>query len=179
MKTLTDAELLLLGLIAEMPRHGYELENVIDDRGMREWTGIAFSSIYFVLNKLESLGLVTAEQPSGEKARKQYSVTASGKKALRAQSLKALTECRPTHASVLLGMIHWPLLNKAEALKALRARKLAIADERARLERIHILRQPLPDHVDVMFEYSLGQLAAESEWVAKTIAYMELRPELK
>ena len=70
MKAHTDAELLLLGLIAEMPRHGYELERVIDDRGMREWTGIAFSSIYFVLNKLEGLALVKAEQPSSEKARK-------------------------------------------------------------------------------------------------------------
>ncbi len=179
MKTLTDAELLLLGLVAEMPRHGYELEHVIEDRGMREWTGIAFSSIYFVLNKLEGLALVKAEQPSGEKARKQYSVTATGKKALRAQSLKALGECRPAHASVLMGMIHWPLLNKAEALKALRVRKMSIANEQARLEHVHISRQPLPDHVDVMFEYSLGQLAAESDWVTKTIAYMELKPELK
>lgn len=176
MKSLTDAELLLLGLVAEMSRHGYELERVIDDRGMREWTGIAFSSIYFVLNKLEGLALVKAEQPSSEKARKKYSVTATGRKALSTQSLKALCECRPAHPSVLMGMIHWPLLNKAEALKALRTRNLAIADERARLERVHISRQPLPDHVDVMFEYSLGQLAAESDWVAKTIAYMELRP---
>ena len=34
----TDAELLLLGLVAEMPRHGYELEQIIEERGMREWT---------------------------------------------------------------------------------------------------------------------------------------------
>ena len=47
-KLLTDSELLLLGLVAEMPRHGYELEQVIEQRGMREWTQIGFSSIYFV-----------------------------------------------------------------------------------------------------------------------------------
>ena len=52
-KDLTDNELLVLGLVAEMPRHGYELEQLIDRRGMREWTQIGFSSIYFVLGKLE------------------------------------------------------------------------------------------------------------------------------
>jgi DNA-binding PadR family transcriptional regulator len=61
MKHLTDAELLLLGLVAEMPRHGYELDQVIQQRGMREWTEIGFSSIYFVLGKLEKLGLATAK----------------------------------------------------------------------------------------------------------------------
>ena len=29
-KELTDAELLVLGLVAEMPRHGYQLEQVIE-----------------------------------------------------------------------------------------------------------------------------------------------------
>ena len=38
MKGLTDAELLLLGLVAEMPRHGYEFDQVIEQRGTREWT---------------------------------------------------------------------------------------------------------------------------------------------
>ena len=31
-KELTDAELLVLGLVAEMPRHGYELEREIERR---------------------------------------------------------------------------------------------------------------------------------------------------
>ena len=61
---LTDAELLVLGLVAEMPRHGYQLEQVIEERGMREWTRIGFSSIYFVLGKLRKMGLVTTIAPA-------------------------------------------------------------------------------------------------------------------
>lgn len=177
-KTLTDADLLVLGLIAEMPRHGYELEQVIDDRGMREWTEIGFSSIYFVLNKLERQKLVKAGKTSGVKARKRYSLTATGATALKAHSLKALAGFRAARSSVLLGMIHWPLLDKPVALHALRAREKAIADERARLRQLHLSRQPLPDHVDALFEYSLSQLSAEAKWAAETIAYMERRPEL-
>ena len=34
-RPLTDSELLLLGLLAEMPRHGYDLEHEIERRGLR------------------------------------------------------------------------------------------------------------------------------------------------
>ena len=43
---LQENELLILGLISEMPRHGYEIERVIAEREMREWTRIGFSSIF-------------------------------------------------------------------------------------------------------------------------------------
>jgi len=40
--------------VAEQPKHGYQIEQDITTRGMREWTEIGFSSIYYVLNKLEA-----------------------------------------------------------------------------------------------------------------------------
>ncbi|MBA3293044.1 MAG: PadR family transcriptional regulator, partial [Geodermatophilaceae bacterium] len=76
---LTDAELVLLGLVAERPRHGYDLETVIAERGVREWTALGFSSIYYVLNKLESRGLVSSERVSGrQKGRRTYTLTSAG-----------------------------------------------------------------------------------------------------
>ena len=35
---MTNAELAVLSLVAEKPRHGYEIEQVIEERGMRDWT---------------------------------------------------------------------------------------------------------------------------------------------
>ena len=175
-KTLTDSELLVLGLVAEMPRHGYELDIVIEQRGMREWTEIGFSSIYFVLGQLEKKGLVKAEAPAAAKAKKSYKLTAAGKKTLATQTLTALTTVRPNYSSLLMGMIHWPVLTKEQALDALRARKENVAKEAARLEDIHLERQPLPDYVDAMFDFSLGQLRAEAEWIGKTLDYMQTKP---
>ena len=43
---MTDAELAVLSLVAEQPCHGYEIEQVIEARGVREWTEVGFSSIY-------------------------------------------------------------------------------------------------------------------------------------
>ena len=39
---------------------------------MREWTQIGFSSIYYVLSKLEQRGLIKADSPANAKAKKSY-----------------------------------------------------------------------------------------------------------
>ena len=182
-KNLTDAELLLLGLVAEMPRHGYQLDQVIEQRGMREWTQIGFSSIYFVLGKLEKMGLVTAKRPAEAKekvkSKKIYAMTKAGRRALVTQTLSALRHVRPTYSSVLLGMINWPVLTRARALEALQARGKAIEAELARLGNIQIDQQPLPDFVEALFEHSLCQLRAEAEWVTRTLDYMTSKPWLE
>jgi len=183
MKRLTDAELLLLGLVAEMPRHGYQIDQVIEQRGMREWTQIGFSSVYFVLGRLQKLGLVAAEKPSrtsaSPKARKVYSVTPAGRRTLAAQTIAALRNVLPTYSSILLGMINWSTLKREQALEALAARSRAIEAELARLGAIQVEQQPLPDFVEAVFEYSLGQLRAEATWVTHTPAYMTNKPWLE
>jgi DNA-binding PadR family transcriptional regulator len=180
-KCLTDAGLLLLGLVAEMPRHGYQLEQVIEERGMRDWTRIGFSSIYYVLRQLEKNELITAKKPgkANLKAKKIYSVTRAGRRTLEAQAFCALRDVRPAYSTVLLGMINWPALTRERALEALQARSLAIEEEQARLCAIQVERQPLPDYVEALFDYSLGQLRAESTWVANTLAYMANKPWLE
>ena len=175
-ESLTDSELLVLGLISEMPRHGYELEQIIEQRGMREWTQIGFSSIYFVLGKLEKKGLVTAEKPAGMKAKKSYLMTEAGQQALITQTLSALTTVRPTYSSLLMGMIHWPALQREQALDALNQRGKAIQEEITRVEGIQLDQQPLPDHVDALFDYSIAQLKSEADWLQKTLDYMTCKP---
>jgi DNA-binding PadR family transcriptional regulator len=176
---MTEPELLVLGLVAEMPRHGYQLAQEIERRGMREWTPIGFSSIYFLLGKLEQRRLVRSKAPAREKAKKVYAVTAAGRKALVARTIISLSTYQPTYSSVLLGMLHWPILDKDEALGALRARAEALTAELARVRDIQIERQPLPDFVEALFDYSLGQLKAEQEWTARTLEYMETKPWLE
>lgn len=173
---LTDAELLLLGLVSEMPRHGYELEQVIETRGMREWTQVGFSSIYFVLGKLEKAGLVAAETPAGTKARKTFCITPTGREVLCEQTIAALGAYRPTFSSLLLGMVHWHVLSRDAALKALEARLSSVVAEIERLERVRRQRQPMPDHVESLFDFSTGQLSAERSWIDTTLDYMRAKP---
>ena len=75
---ISNPELTILSLVAQGCEYGYEIEQVIQDRNMRAWTEIGFSSIYRILNKLEEKGLVDSKP--GEKqgrgpSRKVYELT--------------------------------------------------------------------------------------------------------
>lgn len=98
MAELTPSETAILGLLAERPMHGYELDDVIAARGMRAWTEIGFSSIYFLLQKLQKKGLVRQEgRPATPKGRKAYAITDAGRTTLGAACLDLLAapRCRP------------------------------------------------------------------------------------
>ncbi len=178
-KDLTHAEQLLLGLIAEMPRHAYQLNKEIELRGMREWTPIGFSSIYFVLGQLEKMGLISAKKPTGAKARKTFRVTTAGRQALVAQTLDALSTYQPTYSSVLLGMIHWPILQREEALEALRARGETVESFLRRGDHRGLHSRPLPFPTRPPSDLSIGQLEAEVEWIERTLDYMKTKPWLE
>lgn len=174
-KRLTDAELLLLGLVAEMPRHGYELEQTIAQRGMRDWTAVGFSSIYFVLNKLQKYGFVVAEKSTGSKARKTFAITSKGIDALKAQSLDALRHIRPNNSSLNLGMLHIPFLQRDQILDALQTRQQEVQQEIDRLDAVRYARQPLPDFAEALFDFTTSQLDAEITWLTETLAYFETK----
>src|SRR5262245_18610779 len=71
---------------------------------------------------------------------------------------------------------YWSVLMRDQPLDALQTRNEAVAKELERLENIHFEQQTLPDHVDAMFDLSIGQLKAEAEWIAKTLDYMRTKP---
>src|SRR3970040_1003608 len=103
---MTNAELAILGLVLEKPRHGYEIEQVIEARGMREWTEVGFSSIYYILKKLETERLCRSqtERQSGRgPARRVYQITPAGEKAWREATRGALSGPHNMPSPFLLG----------------------------------------------------------------------------
>ena len=81
---ISDLEAAILGLICEGHSYGYELEKAIDERNMRNWTEIAFSSIYYVLKRLEKQGLIasTSKNVNG-RTRQVYSATPEGTQTMK------------------------------------------------------------------------------------------------
>ncbi len=164
---LTDAELTVLGLVVERPRHGYELDEVVAERGMRDWTALGFSSIYYVLGKLRDRGLVT--EVSGErahaKAKKTYTATEAGRRACAAAAEAAIAELRPVHPPVLVGLANSPAI-PPERLKAALARRAEAVEERLVEVRRAATAQPdAPPSVRAIFDHSIKQLEAEAVWL--------------
>jgi len=174
---MTNAELVLLSLIAETPRHGYELERVIEERGMRNWTDIAFSSIYFLLNKLVREGMITAaSQPAAGRgpARKVYSVMPKGIYALRDGVRASLAHPFPGDRTFMFGLSCLPLLALKDAVAALHERQTALLARRDELARHPALTRPdFPAHVTAMFTYSLSLLDAELAWLEEYLVQLE------
>ncbi len=169
---MTNAELAILSLVAEAPRHGYEIEQVIEARGMREWTEIGFSSIYYLLNRLEKDGMVTSERiPTGGrgKVRRIYQITDAGRTALKEATLTALSTLSPSYPPILLGLANLPILSADQAWSALEAYRLSIEEKMVEVSARLESQRPLPKHVELLFDYSLRMLEAEKVWVEQAL----------
>jgi DNA-binding PadR family transcriptional regulator len=70
-----DLRLIALALIAEQPRHGYEIIKVLEDK-TAGWYSPSPGVIYPTLTYLEEVGYVTAQS---EGAKKLYSITEEGR----------------------------------------------------------------------------------------------------
>jgi PadR family transcriptional regulator PadR len=81
-----SAELLVLALVEERPRHGYEISKLIDAR-----SGGALSfhvaSLYPMLYRLERRGWVEGRwvEKAGQRRRRYYKLTTEGRKVLARQ----------------------------------------------------------------------------------------------
>jgi DNA-binding PadR family transcriptional regulator len=163
---LTNAEYAILGLLVERPCHGYDLERLIEERGMREWTELAFSSIYYILKKLLQRQLIEPRQTSARKTRKTYAPTDAGFALHGETTLRLLREPGPTYPTILLGLANWPALEPQQAMTALRARSETL---KATLAHLMEKARPGPAFIDVLFDYSISQIKSELDWVERSL----------
>jgi DNA-binding PadR family transcriptional regulator len=179
---MTNAELAVLSLVAEQPRHGYQIEQVIEERGMRMWTEIGFSSIYFLLKKLEHGGLIEGRSEETERhpARKVYRATPAGREAFHAAIIEVLSVPQPSPRPLMLGLANLPSLSIEETLTALNQYRKHLTEKR------EILRTALdnkqhshPYFVDAMFELGLTVMQAELEWVEKFTRQIQEQSQTK
>jgi PadR family transcriptional regulator, regulatory protein PadR len=81
-----SAEFLVLALLEDQPRHGYDISKLIQ---ARSGGAIRFhvTSLYPLLYRLEERGLVAGRwvEKAEQRRRRYYSLTPAGHKALRAQ----------------------------------------------------------------------------------------------
>ena|SRR4051794_40131614 len=81
-----STEMLILALVEDRPRHGYEIAKLIDQRsdGVLQFH---VASLYPLLYRLEKRGLIAGKwvEKAGERRRRFYKLTAEGQKVLAEQ----------------------------------------------------------------------------------------------
>ncbi|KRC59265.1 hypothetical protein ASE14_16010 [Agromyces sp. Root81] len=165
----TDGELLVLGLLAEQPRHGYELDRVIDERGMRAWASLGFSSIYYLLTKLDRRGLIRPVPGEPHGRRTVYELTESGARLVAERTLDALEARTPPHPRVLIGVANTADLRSDLAQARLRARAAGLRATRDVMQTRRAAQEPLPPQARAIFDYGETMLAAELDWTERLL----------
>jgi transcriptional regulator len=81
-----SAELLILALVEDQPRHGYDIAKLIETRSQGELR-FNIASLYPLLYRLEKRGWIDGRwtEKAGQRRRRMYRLTAEGRKVLAAQ----------------------------------------------------------------------------------------------
>jgi transcriptional regulator len=81
-----STELLILALLEDRQRHGYEIARLIDERSDGAIT-FHVASLYPTLYRLEDKGLLHGQwvERAGQRRRRYYRITAAGRKVLASQ----------------------------------------------------------------------------------------------
>ncbi|HGY54176.1 MAG TPA: PadR family transcriptional regulator [Caldithrix abyssi] len=173
---MTNAEFAILSLVSELPRHGYDIEKIIIERGMRDWTEIGFSSIYYLLNKLEKEGLIisqTEQQPGRGPARKVYYITSFGKETCKKKTLEVLSTPHRCYPPILLGLANLSSIKKTNAINALTKYCDGLSERLQYLRSRREEQSPHPLFVDFMFTYSITMIEAEKKLIESFIQNLE------
>ncbi len=116
------AVLTILGAGAE---YGYEVNNIIEQYGYREWVDLRFSSVYKALSELEKRGLVEGKKKDTaiRTSKKTFRLTRKGLNTLRRQIKMCLTNPPRPKTLFDLGVSAMSALTQEEVLEALQIHK--------------------------------------------------------
>ncbi|MFX1521014.1 MAG: PadR family transcriptional regulator [Promethearchaeota archaeon] len=176
MTEITDRETAILGLLAEKSRHGYEIEKVIEERGYRDWTDIGFSSIYYILNRLEDKGLIESKiiDVEGKPSRRVYNITEVGVSVLQ-EKVKALLSNPAKLISPLdLGIAHIPMLKPEVVVECLKNYIKSLGKSIDFLENAYYQHEEnSPYFVTALFSRPLAHLKTEKLWLELFVKFIE------
>jgi DNA-binding PadR family transcriptional regulator len=84
-RDLTTPDLVLLSLLCERPRHGYEANLELERRQVKDWAGVSRPQVYYSFEKLAQMGMLApakSTDPAGGPERNVMSTTPKGRAAL-------------------------------------------------------------------------------------------------
>lgn len=179
---MTDAELTILSLVAEGPRYGYEIQQIIDDRGLRDWMTIGFSSIYYILNKLERQNMLasTLRPDSRGPARKVYEITEAGRGVLQTAIASLLRQPRQLGSGFELGLANLHAIKPRQVYRVLSHHHDDLKDQLESVEKAWARHQQedaaqIPSHLHALYTHSIAMMKAEMAWMESFLEHWRQR----
>jgi DNA-binding PadR family transcriptional regulator len=175
-RQLSNAEVALLGLVCERPKHAWQIEKDVEHRDTRSWTDLSQSTIYKQLRALEAAGLVaSAKEVVDGRLRKIYAPTLKGKKVLAARLLELLAEPEHLKWRIDLATYNMDLVEPDDAIAALGSYRAALdkrIEDYRRLEH-YLVSSDCPTHRLAVARRPVRLLEGEIRWVDEFVAEMK------
>lgn len=167
-------ELLLLGLLRQEGRHGYELYDFIE-RTLQTCVDLKRPTAYYLLDKLAKGGYIEEreEQVGNRPLRRVYRLTPSGETTYQQLLRDNLAGHRPPPFPDTIGLAFLDDVPAAEALALLGQRRAAIAADLDGLRAV-------PDHpgsLQLVIDHQTAYLAAELDWLDGVIHNLSPKEE--
>ncbi len=178
-----SAQLVILGLLSEKPRHGYELHQEVERRLYATYINLSGGSLYYNLGRLERAGYVEktrVEQNGRYPARRIYQITPAGTAHFRAELRKLLFDAEgrekvfdPFNTALAFG--HFV---DEEELREAVITHLKWAQERAvwiRTQQKHWQSQEISFAQGKIIEHGLAHCEAEIHWLRRFLRDLDGR----
>lgn len=170
---MTQIEVILLSLLYDKDYYGYEFKTVIEQRNMRGWTNIGFSSIYNSLNKLEKKGFICSryEKEHGSPKRKVYSIKDETKVIIRKQIIKMISDYKSDPSEFDIGLLFSYLITKEELNKALITHEKNLKERKEFLIKRYNQHPTAKErlHIKALFERPISFIDTEISWIKNFI----------
>lgn len=164
-----EQELLILGLLKDKPRHGYEIKKQIKEV-VSTFAVLDVESIYYTLNLLEKKGCVKkAVRSQGPRPEKFiYSLTPKGEQRFNQILTKSLLTVERPNFSIDIALYFLPYLPAEIAARRLKGRARILAKiEEALQQLVQQLNNKSSYHLQSIVEHNLELLQAEKKFIHK------------
>jgi len=172
--TLTLPDLVVLSLLRERPMHGYELNQELERREVRDWAGISRPQVYYSLKKLAHSGHITRAGEGSSRAgpeRQVFRLSPSGRRALATALGREEWATQRPPPPFLTWMALSPFAEPDDRVRLIRRRRSYLEEqlvrERATLEAILADTGPMVAAAAHIVRLVIRQWEVEVEWLAE------------
>lgn len=166
-----EHELLLLGLLKESPKHGYEIKKSIREM-LLLFAGVNLKSIYYPLRVLEKKALIVKRRtrPTRHPARIVYALSPKGEKYFDNLLAKSFLCLKRPQFSLDLSLYFLPFIKPDVAKRRLRGRTLILRKlSKALKQTFNSFEKKGVPTLPYILEHNLKMLEAESKFLSELI----------
>jgi len=172
-----EQELIILGLLKEKARHGYEIKKQINDF-LAYFTGLGYESIYYSLVNLEKQGLVkkTVTSSRNRPDKYVYSLTDKGKDRFAALLNRNLLHIQRPYFGIDISLFFMPHLKQEDIKNKFKIRLKVLKKIEKELLKLHSgFKNKKPAHLLAILEHNLDLMKAEINFTSRIIAGSSLK----